>query len=528
MIIRNIVRSATEPDINSLWLKNGTLMQYINGEWVAVTPNGDIQETKEQVEKLTDQVKSLNKEVYGIWDDVSEIKEVLAAIQSNELDELLKKLDYTDEDIEIFKHLYLTAGIDVTLDDIKYAAEVWQNRDEIISEYMDNSILVSGALVKNRRPIRILPKFTETTVLDCPSALFYEGVLDYDAIIDLFNISDPGVYSIAFSSEVKYIPYYYSKSGSFRQTSEDIVHTIGICRLESYSTETHYTTPLPIRAAYRLEIGTVTVQNLNLKKLVWVKELIFNGPVNLHLGGGYIGSSFNNYIFRTPQNVSFENVQECQYVFSTEQDDIKDYLPKAIKGSWDISKTSASYNAFWRRSLLPGTYIKAKTGVTILPDSAILGPVTIDLTSNYGANYPDVGTVLSKCELGQSSELCITLNFLEATSFKVGDTKTNDCPQVYASIPTVKTITVLPSQEDPFFIWLADISKNVQSTIPVYIATGDKWFTRDMFMSYFKTWATQSDPKVIQFSTFQFEQLTDLDKATITEKGYTITTVEDE
>lgn len=36
----NIIQSETAPDTNSLWLKDGKLLQFNNGEWIMVAGGG--------------------------------------------------------------------------------------------------------------------------------------------------------------------------------------------------------------------------------------------------------------------------------------------------------------------------------------------------------------------------------------------------------------------------------------------------------------------------------------------------------
>lgn len=71
------------------------------------------------------------RDFIGVWDEIESIKDMIAAIASNEVHELLGQLGYGQEDIADYIYFNLHGYCEVTMDELRLSAWRWTHRDEL-------------------------------------------------------------------------------------------------------------------------------------------------------------------------------------------------------------------------------------------------------------------------------------------------------------------------------------------------------------------------------------------------------------
>ena len=129
MVIKNIIKSETEPATNCLWLKDNSLYHHNNGEWVEVDLNTvqGVEKLNRDVSDLTTQLQLMRDDYIGVWDELNNVKEILAAVQSGELANLLSQLGYDEQDIDSFVEANLHLELGITVEDVRQSVDKWNN-----------------------------------------------------------------------------------------------------------------------------------------------------------------------------------------------------------------------------------------------------------------------------------------------------------------------------------------------------------------------------------------------------------------
>jgi hypothetical protein len=84
------------------------------------------------VEKeLKTHIEESGRKFIGVWDELDNIKELLASVNSREVNTLLEKLGFTESDIEEYIYANLHLGLGLTMDDLRESAWRWNHFDEL-------------------------------------------------------------------------------------------------------------------------------------------------------------------------------------------------------------------------------------------------------------------------------------------------------------------------------------------------------------------------------------------------------------
>lgn len=160
MVIKNIIKSETEPSTNCLWLKDNSLYHHNNGNWEPVDLNTvqGVERLEEDVSGIQTNIQKIERDYIGVWDELNNVKEILASIQSGELDPLLKRLNYTDDDINDFNEHRLRGNITLTRDQVEQSVYIWEHIDEFIY----NSIKETGDISSDFFPLYAAPRFWDS------------------------------------------------------------------------------------------------------------------------------------------------------------------------------------------------------------------------------------------------------------------------------------------------------------------------------------------------------------------------------
>lgn len=208
MVIKNIIKSETEPATNCLWLKDNSLYHHNNGEWVEVDLNTvqGVEKLNRDVSDLTTQLQLMRDDYIGVWDELNNVKEILAAVQSGELANLLSQLGYDEQDIDSFVEANLHLELGITVEDVRQSVDKWNNLGYFIYKRKYFGSSGRGSRILNTK---VAPKWTQE-MDEMGLSISYTGDLGTVQEEISFNYFTNEL----FNSEI-YYPYIYHHDTDF-------------------------------------------------------------------------------------------------------------------------------------------------------------------------------------------------------------------------------------------------------------------------------------------------------------------------
>lgn len=552
MIIKNIVKSETEPSTNCLWLKDNSLYHHNNGNWEPVDLNTvqGVEKLEEDVSEIQSSVQKIERDYIGVWDELNSVKEILASIQSGELPALLARLGYTEEDVDHFVEANLNMQLGVTLEDVKNSVELWENRDYYIHLGLSNNLSIANAVTKAIAGMSVLPAWTEELA---KNGLYHEYTSELGTTTCRINTSEFFSDFNLYRKGGRYIPYLYLDNDNI---NSDFVVPI-------YFADTIYTTAGDGTAKYRL-MHLRGVNNLIMKHSdgvfhpIGVNENLSERPTRLRnlfiqkdtesvFNADNLFNGHNAFNKRITVNIDSDKVFTAQKMLAGNNL----YFPR-MSGTFDFSPivdaamsvTPALYQAPLNKILGDNTLVnstiyckssdKSLTTYDIdtvtrdfLTDTklAFNNKIFIDYTHYDKGKTPTLqwilGTMLGDSNLPSIEDMGndITLNNLEKLFIDTTDFKDRS-PNITLFVPNLKYLNVrdhLPSGN----VWLKEIS-NLNAEIDLDFLISDEFFTERRFIDCMHTWSTQVTPINLIMSTYQYSCLGPVTKSELVSKNFNI------
>lgn len=574
MVIKNIIKSETEPATNCLWLKDNALYHHNNGEWVEVdldTVQG-VEKLNRDVSDLTTQLQSMKDNYIGVWDELNNVKEILAAVQSGELANLLSQLGYDEQDIDSFVEANLHLELGITVEDIRQSVDKWNNLGYFIykKKYFGSS--GRGSRILNTK---VAPKWTQE-MDEMGLSISYTG--DLGTVQEIISFND--FTSNLFDSEI-YYPYIYHHDTDFNIRAAFIdkadislyeyheegfdegpnsakIDVIGINELNI--TNSNYHIPIvifdPFRKGRFRRLGksnfksTSSFEAVNLDSALAGATLLEKGNLDLSKAVNAV-QLFSLYYRDNGQSPI--NLESSYFL-----EGINENPP--LVGYWDLCTVANNMHridpsnenpevaqyAFYLRKIKDSDIYMNKG------DGRVLECCSLDNT-NVHLEYSDLsGTIdlfsymgvpinfkpgfeekpIAHIYINSSGHLSLdaSVKFEDIFSGKQSTLPNGLAHPLVLHLPDIASVTVknFNGQNLDKEWWIADLSSGRKDPIPInkMLCRGDlSTYFEFRFMKYFDTWGN-GDGTILELSSDQNSWLYDRDKAAITEKGYTISIID--
>lgn len=577
MVIKNIIKSETEPATNCLWLKDNALYHHNNGEWVEVDLNTvqGVEKLNRDVSDLTTQLQLMRDDYIGVWDELNNVKEILAAVQSGELANLLSQLGYDEQDIDSFVEANLHLELGITLEDVRQSVDKWNNLGYFIykKKYFGSS--GRGSSILNTK---VAPKWTQE-MDEMGLSISYTG--DLGTVQEIISFND--FTSNLFNSEI-YYPYIYHHDTDFQIRAAFIdkadislyeyhdsaegfdegpntakIDVIGINELNI--TNSSYHIPIvgfdPFRNNRFRRLGksnfksTASFEAVNLDSVLARETRLEKGNLDLSKAVNAVGLFSLYYRADRPSPINLES--------SYFLEGINENPP--LVGYWDLCTVANNMHrvdpsnenpevaqyAFYLRKIKDSDIYMNKG------DGRVLECCSLDNT-NVHLEYSDLsGTIdlfsymgvpinfkpgfeekpIAHIYINSSGHLSLdaSLKFENIFNGQQSTLPNGLAHPLVLHLPDIASVTVknFNGQNLDKEWWIADLSSGRKDPIPInkMLCSGNlSTYFEFRFMKYFDTWGN-GDGTILELSPDQNSWLYDRDKAAITEKGYTISIIDD-
>lgn len=577
MVIKNIIKSETEPATNCLWLKDNALYHHNNGEWVEVDLNTvqGVEKLNRDVSDLTTQLQLMRDDYIGVWDELNNVKEILAAVQSGELANLLSQLGYDEQDIDSFVEANLHLELGITVEDVRQSVDKWNNLGYFIYKRKYFDALTSGNILNTK----VAPKWTKE-MDEKGLSISYTGDLgtvqkriDFDYFTELFNSETyyPYIYhrgvsfhiGAAFIDKADIVLYEYHNPEEGIDLGPDSAHinVTGINELNI--TNSSYRIPIVVfnfestKSFRRLGKSnlksTASFEAVNLNSALAGKTQLEMGNLDLSkaVSAVQVFSSYNEHESNRPSSVELENFD---FIYGIT-------LNPPLVGYWDLCTVANNMHkvdpsnenlevaqyAFYLRQIKNSDIYMNKG------DGRVLEGCCLDNT-NIHLEYSDLSGILDlfsymgvpvnlKSGFGEHPIAHIYINssgnlsldasakFEDIFSRQQSTLPNGLAHPLVLHLPDIASVTVknFNGQNLDKEWWIADLSSGRKDPIPINKMLCRRGLDGDFnnkFMKYFNTWGN-GDGTILELSSDQNSWLYDTDKAAITEKGYTISIIDD-
>ena len=572
MVIKNIIKSETEPATNCLWLKDNSLYHHNNGEWVEVDLNTvqGVEKLNRDVSDLTTQLQLMRDDYIGVWDELNNVKEILAAVQSGELANLLSQLGYDEQDIDSFVEANLHLELGITVEDVRQSVDKWNDLGYF---YYKNRFFDNGSRILDTR---VAPKWTKE-MDEKGLSISYTGdmgtineIIRFDEFANkLFKNADtyyPFIYhsgitfdifaSFIDKADIYLYEYHNPEEGIDEGPNPARIDVVGINEL----TITHSNSRIPIIELNRRSSGSFrrlgksniksnsSSGTINLDKALAGQIRIEHGNLDIS-NANYVKQLFSLYYgVGDPSEVQLGNTEFLEK--------INNYAP--LVGYWDLCTVAnnnykfkpseensrvAEYAFYLRKIKNSNIYMNEKDGrvlegccmenTNVYLDYSNLGDIP-GLFSYMGVPITFMpgfeGNLPAHIYINNSGNLVLEGSPKFKDILKSADVElpVHMAHPLVLHLPNIASISInySGSWENDKEWFIADLSSGrKEHPIPINKMVSSSKFSfygfRDPFMEYFNTWGN-GDGTIIELTTDQNNQLNNTDKATITGKGYTI------
>lgn len=574
MVIKNIIKSETEPATNCLWLKDNALYHHNNGEWVEVDLNTvqGVEKLNRDVSDLTTQLQSMKDNYIGVWDELNNVKEILAAVQSGELANLLSQLGYDEQDIDSFVEANLHLELGITVEDVRQSVDKWNNLGYFYYKNRFFGSSDSGKILDTR----VAPKWTKE-MDEKGLSISYTGDLGTveerigfgEFTNKLFKYLDtyyPFIYhrgttfdiraSFIDKADIYLYEYHNPEEGIDEGPNPACIDVVGINEL----TITHSNSSIPI-----IELNRRSSRPFRRLGKSTLKSNSSSGTINLD-------KALAGQIYLEQSNLDISKARYVKQLFSlyygvgdpsevpldsaTFLEKINSYAP--LVGYWDLCAVAnnnhklepsnenpgvAEYAFYLRKIKDSNIYMNEKDGRVL--EGCCMENTNVYLDYSNLENIPGLFSYMgvpitfypgfednppAHIYINNSGNLVLegSPEFKDILKSADVELPSNMAHPLVLHLPNIASISIKYSgswkNDKEWFI--ADLSSGRKKhPIPINKMVSSPKFSwygfRDPFMGYFNTWEN-GDGTIIELTTDQNNQLNHADKATITGKGYTI------
>lgn len=534
MIIKNIIKSKTEPDSTQLWLRDGDLLAHINGSWEIVNKSTvqGVDNLEEQMSSVLDSVSKLNLDYIGLWDEFSKMKEIVISLQSGQLPALLAELGYTEEQVNEFVEANINMQLGITLDDVKNSVYVWKNKDYYIHLKLKGSSIPA---------MRVAPSWDQE--------------IDKTGLAHEYTSKEYGTTSEIIDAERflnMFAPWYMpilhvQTGGSF--TPSGIPYFIGSINIDAdiislppilkgcnnlvltLSSSNHYSSTLGgnVKRATNVVLGSpqkpgymptllreCDVKNLNVDNCYCISHLLEGAPgmYTLTSAPPLIGEWDFTKVIENAINLGEEYLADAPLnnIFSCRE--VKDSIVRIkSRDDYPIRKLSGELCS---NDVLNGTYL-------------LNTKVYLDYIETQEDSYHSLQQILGQpvSEGGSIREEDWGNNFyLNGLSRLIIDESDDyTAPNLTLFIPDVTYISSNINSRAGQSWWFKQIPDGLTTDIDINKFIDTNYFSASRFKDCIDSWASQSNPVNIIMDRFQYGKLNSVILASLTDKGYNIVTV---
>lgn len=527
MVIKNIIKSQTEPPTNCLWLKDNSLYYHNNGNWENVDLNTvyGIQKLEEDVSEIQNNILKIERDYIGVFDELNNMKEVISSVQSGECSDLLARLGYDEDDIEDFNDCRLRGYINVSYNDVLRSVQLWENIHSIIHQSIIDIGCIDPTVFES---LVIAPKFWDeerdksgwqheytdeqgrTTSLVINTSMFI-SIISNCEYIPLLVISGTGGNPQAIAikdlkvgnlnttlqfkvKRIKNLEYINNNYSSLELSN---LRNIGSCTLGS-----------PEVLAYCPGMFRYSYADLNLD-CSYVSKC---NDMFAHLGGGfnhYKDVSVNLDLRKIPENVLTavpDSTVSQNQIFL--QSNIKNSVIKITTS--DVPQPSGS--GLKDGGVFSSTFIKDNN------------EIYVEHHQFYNTAHPLFQSILGRPSFYQGPSIGFLTNNnnnIHISGLKSVKLEGCDLIDFTLHVPDLKTIDyTLMTQTQPC-LWLKELN-DVESDIDIDRTVDNSYFNPNRFQECVDTWGVQTNPVNVILSQSQYNILSYSTKSDLIEKNFNI------